>query len=166
MWKCEEILSIFLIQQNSWHFFKSYNWFYTRTGILQGSQNSFKKKKILIWFSKISICINMKKKSDVCAEVKLFSNFSKIAKICNIFPNKGTLLNRLSWTKSYTYDCNSFTDSCYSYTLVSPPSFSPRYSKPVWKTTLVYMNENCLWWRTVMARNTNQWTNWFHSQQN
>ncbi len=30
-------------------------------------------------------------------QVKLFSYFSKIAKICNIFPNKGTtLLNRLS----------------------------------------------------------------------
>ncbi len=55
-----------------------------------------------------------------CAvEVKLLCNFSKIAKICNTFPNKGPLLNRSSWTRSY--ECNSFTNS--HYTLVSPPSF-------------------------------------------
>ncbi len=66
------------------------------------------------------------KKNQMCVpgrtvEVKLFSNFSKIAKICNIFTNERTLLNRLSWTRSYVYECNSFTDS--RYTLVSPPSF-------------------------------------------
>ncbi len=45
-------------------------------------------------------------------EVKLLCNFSKIAKICNIFPNKGTLLNRLSWTRYY--ECDSFIDSHYT----------------------------------------------------
>ncbi len=45
MWKCEEILGIFLIQLNSWHFLKSYDRFYLKIGILQGSQNSFKKIK-------------------------------------------------------------------------------------------------------------------------
>ncbi len=41
-------------------------------------------------------------------EVKLLCNFSKIVKICDIFPNKGTLLNHVSWMRSY--ECNSFTD--------------------------------------------------------
>ncbi len=107
------------------------------------------------------------KKNQMCmpgrtVEMKLLCNFSKIAKICNIFPNKGTLLNHLSSTRSY--ECNSFTDS--HYTLVSPPSFSLRYSKPVQKTTPVYMNKNCLGWWTAIARNANQWTNLFHSQRN
>ncbi len=44
----------------------------------------------------------MNAKNQMCVsgrtvEVKLLCNFSKIAKICNIFPNKGMLLNRLSY---------------------------------------------------------------------
>ncbi len=45
-------------------------------------------------------------------EVKLFCNFSKIPKICNIIPNKRVLLNHLSSTRSC--DCDSFTDSHYT----------------------------------------------------
>ncbi len=97
-------------------------------------------------------------------EVKLIYNFSKIPKICNIFSNKGALLKHLSSTRSHKYD--AFTDS--HYTPFSSPSFSLTLSKLVQKTTPVYMNENCLRWQTATAtaRNANQWTNWFHSQQN
>ncbi len=45
-------------------------------------------------------------------EVKFLCDFSKIAKICNISPNKGTLLNSLSSTRSY--ECNSIIDSRYT----------------------------------------------------
>ncbi len=78
-------------------------------------------------------------------EVKLLCNFSKIHKICNIIPNKGALLNRLSSTRSYK--CNSFTDS--HYTPFPPPSISLMHSKLVRKTTPVHMNENCLRWWTA-----------------
>ncbi len=95
-------------------------------------------------------------------EVKLLCNFFKIPEICNVIPNEEALLNRLSSTRSYEYDL--FTVSCY--TSFSPPFFSLTHSKPVWKTTPVYTNENCLQWWTAMASNANQWTNWFHFQQN
>ncbi len=91
----------------------------------------------------------------MCRDARLKWNFlvifSKIAKICNILPNKTMLLNHLSCTRSYAYECNPFTDS--RNTLVSRPFFSPRYSKLVRKTTPVYMNENSLHRRTAMARN-------------
>ncbi len=50
--------------------------------------------------------------SGCTVEVKLLCNFSKIAEVCNMFPNKGILLNRLSRTRSYK--CDSFTDSHYT----------------------------------------------------
>ncbi len=55
---------------------------------------------------------NQKCVSGYTVEVKLLCNFSKIPTICNIIPNKGALLNRLSSTRSY--ECDSFTDSHYT----------------------------------------------------
>ncbi len=71
--------------------------------------------------------------------VKLLCNFSKIPKTCNIIPNKRSLLNCLSSTRSY--ECDSFTNSHYTpfFTL----SFSLTHSKPVRKTT------PCIWMRTA-----------------
>ncbi len=71
-------------------------------------------------------------------KVKLIYNFSKIPKICNIFPNKGALLKRLSSTRSYK--CDSFTDS--RYTPFSPPSF--------WRFQNRFKKQpQCIWTKTA-----------------
>ncbi len=67
-------------------------------------------------------------------EVKLLCNFSKIAKICSIFPNKGTLLNRLSWTRCN--ECNSFTDAHYTHWFALYTGFPFIFLSEVFKTNL------------------------------
>ncbi len=94
--------------------------------------------KILGWKINFKILVRKWKKNRMCVpgctvEVKLLCNFSKIAKICNIFPNEGTLLNHegtllnhLSSARSY--ECDSFTDSRYT------PVFPSIFLSAVFKT--------------------------------